>query len=145
MRHPATRPPSFLLRRPVMPLLLTEFKTATNSLLRGAGIACLQECRTRGRKVASSNPGRSGGRIFFFRVNFVCQLLFCVRSIPVLPQWHAKDPGHSAESAGGRLDLNTHTPLTQPSRCGLTMPLSRWEGSHAELVREHSATVVSAR
>ena len=28
--------------------------------------------RTRNRKVGSSNPGRSGGRIFFSRVNFVC-------------------------------------------------------------------------
>ena len=44
---------------------------------------------------------------------------------PVLPQWHIKDPGHSAKSASGRLHLNTHTPLTQRSRSGLTMPLSR--------------------
>ena len=32
----------------------------------------LEERRTRDRKVSSSNPGRSGGRIFFSRVNFVC-------------------------------------------------------------------------
>ena len=31
---------------------------------------------------------------------------------PLLPQWHVKDPGHSAKSAGGRLHPNTHTPLT---------------------------------
>ena len=37
-----------------------------------AGIACWLEHRTRDRKVASSNTGRSGGRIFFSRVNFVC-------------------------------------------------------------------------
>ena len=30
------------------------------------------DSRTRDRKVASSNPGKSGGRIFFSRVNFVC-------------------------------------------------------------------------
>ena len=30
-----------------------------------AGIACWLESRTRDRKVASSNPDRSGGRIFF--------------------------------------------------------------------------------
>ena len=54
---------------------------------RGAGIACWLERRTRDRKVASSNPGRSGGRrIFFSRVDFVCWLLFGVRSTPVLPQ-----------------------------------------------------------
>ena len=39
---------------------------------RGAGIACWLERRTRDRKVASSNPGSSGRRIFFSRVNFVC-------------------------------------------------------------------------
>ena len=44
---------------------------------------------------------------------------------PVLQQWHVKDSGHSAITAGGRLHLNTYTPLTQPSRSGLAMPLSR--------------------
>ena len=42
----------------------------------GPGIACWYERRTRDRKVASSNSGRSGGRIFFSRDNFVCWLLF---------------------------------------------------------------------
>ena len=28
-----------------------------------------------------------------------------VRSTPVLPQWHVKDPGHSAKTTGGRLHL----------------------------------------
>ena len=28
----------------------------------------------------------------------------------MLPQYHVKDPGHSAKRAGGRLQLNTHTP-----------------------------------
>ena len=75
-------------------------------------MAQLVERRTRHRKVASSNPGRSGGRIFFCRVGFVSRLLFGVRSTLVLPQLHVKDPGHSANSAGGRLHQNTHTPLT---------------------------------
>ena len=73
-----------------------------------AGIARWLERWTRDRKVASSNPGRSGGRIFFSRVIFVCWLLFGVRSNPVLPQWHIKDPGHSAKSTGGRLHLIMH-------------------------------------
>ena len=38
----------------------------------GAGIAQWLERRTRDRKVAGSNPCWSGGRIFFFRVNFLC-------------------------------------------------------------------------
>ena len=37
------------------------------------------------------------------------------------------DPGHSAKRSGGRLHLNTQTPspLTNRSRSGLTIPLSR--------------------
>ena len=93
--------------------------------MRGTGIACWSERRTRHRKVASSSPGRSGRRIFFSTINFVSLLLFGVRYTPVLPQWHVKDPGHSAKCAGGRLHLNTQTPLTQRSRNGLTVPLSR--------------------
>ena len=48
-------------------------------------------------------------------------------SVPplVLLQWHIKDPNHSAKSADGTLHLNMHTSLTQQSRSGLTMPLSR--------------------
>ena len=33
---------------------------------------------------------------------------FISASVP--PQQHVKDAGHSAESAGGRLQLNTHAP-----------------------------------
>ena len=85
----------------------------------------MTERRIRDRKVVSSNPGRAGGWIFFSRVNFLCWLLFGVHSNHVLPQWHVKDPGHSAKSADGRLHLNTHAPLTQRSRSRLTMPLPR--------------------
>ena len=49
---------------------------------------------------------------------------FCIRSLPVLPQWHIKGLGHSAKSAGRRLHINRHAPLTQRNRSGLTM-LSR--------------------
>ena len=42
-----------------------------------SGIVCWLERRTRDQKVASSNPGRSGGRFFFSRVNFVCWLIRC--------------------------------------------------------------------
>ena len=90
-----------------------------------ARIACWLERLTHDGKVLSSNPGVSGRRIFFSRVNFVCWLLFSVRSTPVLTQWHVKDLSHSAKSAGGRLLLNMHTPLTHRSWSGLVMPLSR--------------------
>ena len=42
----------------------------------GAGIAQWLERRTRDWKVAGLNPCRSGGWIFFSRVNFLCWLLF---------------------------------------------------------------------
>ena len=51
-------------------------RTAAIMNLVSAGIAQWLERRTRDRKVAGSNPRRSGGRIFFFRVNFLCWLLF---------------------------------------------------------------------
>ena len=38
------------------------------------------------RKVAGSNPCRSGRRIFFFRVNFCADCYFGIRSTPELPQ-----------------------------------------------------------
>ena len=69
----------------------------------------------------------------------------------MLQQWHVKDPGHSAESVGGRLNLNMHTPLTQWSWSGLTLPLSRHsvgpvrKRAHTQFVMERSVTVISAR
>ena len=38
----------------------------------GGWDSLMVEHRTRDRKVAGANPGRSGGKIFFVRVNFVC-------------------------------------------------------------------------
>ena len=42
----------------------------------------LAERRTCNRKVASSIPGKSEGTIFFSKFNFLCWLLFGVRTIP---------------------------------------------------------------
>ena len=47
---------------------------------------------------------------------FCADSYFSIRSTPVLPQQHVRDPGHSPKSAGGRLQLNTHTPYI----CGFT-------------------------
>ena len=58
---------------------------------------------------------------------FFLQSQLCVLALiryPFHPRVTAvarKRSGHSAKSAGGRLHLNTHTPLTQRSRSGLTM------------------------
>ena len=59
-------------------------------------------------------------------------LTFCAKSysvsVPKLPScvtaMACENPGNSAKSPGGRLHLNTHTPLTQRSQSGLAM-LSR--------------------
>ena len=81
-----------------------------DSLDSGAGYVFPDLARqTRGRKVAGSNPGRRGGRIFFSRVNVLCWLI----SVSVPPPHYRvarKRSGHSAQSAGGRLQLNTHAP-----------------------------------
>ena len=70
-------------------------------------------------------PAGAAGE-FSSPVSTLCADSYSVSVPPhMLPQWHVKDPGHSAKSAGGRLHLNTHTPLTQRSRGGLTMLLSR--------------------
>ena len=103
----------------------SRVKMANKFWLCTAGIACCLERWSRDQKVVSSNPSRNGRRFFFSRVNFVCWLSFGVSSTPLLLQLHVKDPSHSAKSAGGRLHLNIHTPLTQRSWSGLTMLLSR--------------------
>ena len=41
---------------------------------------------------------------------FCADSYFGIRSTLALPQEHVKDPGHSAKSAGSRLQLNTHIP-----------------------------------
>ena len=46
------------------------------------GDSSVLERRTLDRKVAGLNPGRSGGRIFFCRVNFLCWLLFRYQFLP---------------------------------------------------------------
>ena len=66
--------------------------------------------------------------------------LLGVHPTPVLSQWHAKHRGHSAKSAGSRLLPNTHTPLTQRSRNGLTM-LSRYSVGTYQGKRVHTQLV----
>ena len=55
-------------------------------------------------------PAGAAGEFSSPGSTFCADSYFGVRSTPVLPQLHVKDPGHSAKSAGGRLQLNTHTP-----------------------------------
>ena len=96
---------------------------------------------------------RQAGDFFFSRVNFLCRLLFrypfhprvtaVARKRPRSPQQHVKDRGHSAKSAGGRLQLNTHASyvcgLHEVTRCrGVcctrTQNALRWQQFHASAV-----------
>ena len=55
-------------------------------------------------------PAGAAGEFSSPGSTFCADSYFGIRSTPVLPQEHVKDPGHYAKSAGGRLQLNTHTP-----------------------------------
>ena len=55
-------------------------------------------------------PARAAGEFSSPGSTFCADSYFGIRSTPVLPQQHVKDPGHSAKSADGRLQLNTHAP-----------------------------------
>ena len=69
----------------------------------------LIERRTRDRTTESSNPSRSGGG----SEHCVLALIhFWFSFHPHVTAVAHKRPGHSAKIAGGRLHLNTHTPLT---------------------------------
>ena len=87
--------------------------------------------------------------MFFPRFNFVCWLLFSGRSILVWPQWHVKDPGHSAKSAAGRLQHAFTCGQMKSERADyadVQAQCGNLSGNiHTQLVMEHSASVVSAR
>ena len=55
-------------------------------------------------------PAGAAGEFSSPGSTFFADSYFGIRSTPVLPQEHVKDPGHSTKSAGDRLHLNTHTP-----------------------------------
>ena len=83
---------------------------AYHNMMEGARIAQWLERRTRDQKVLGLSPGRSGGRFFFSGVNFLCWLLFRYPfHSGIAAVARKRNPGHFAKSAGGRLQLNTHT------------------------------------
>ena len=45
-------------------------------------------------------PAGAAGHFFSPGSTFCADSYFSIRSTPVLPQWHVKDPGHSAKSVG---------------------------------------------
>ena len=79
-----------------------------------------------------------------------CADSYSVSFSPLVIAMARERPRYSAKSAGSKFHLNTHTPLTQRSWSGLTMPSRHRVGTYqgnelTQLVGEHSATVVSTR
>ena len=52
---------------------------------------------------------KSQQETFLFQGQHSCSY-FSIQSTPLIPQQHVKTLGHSAKSAGGKLQLNTHAP-----------------------------------
>ena len=78
---------------------------------------------------------------FSYPESALCADLFGVSFHPVLPQWHVKDPGYSAKSAGYAY---THkTPLNQRSRSGLIIPLCRRSVGIPQFTRSSSGNTRS--
>ena len=69
-------------------------------------------------------PAEAAGEFSSSESTFVLTLIRCPFHSRVTAVAR-KVPSHSAKTAGGRLHLNTHAFLTQRSRSGLTMLLSR--------------------
>ena len=96
----------------------------------------------------------SGGRIFSSRVSFLCWLLFRYPFHPPgLPLQHVKDPGHSANSTGVRLQINIHAPYVccfewrhcKPvHRCMVFTELApRWQQFHVAPAMQQPNSAVS--
>ena len=111
----------------------------------------LVERRNRDRKVVSSNPGRSGGRIFFSRVSCVCWLLFGVHSNPLVTAVACKRPKPFCQKCRWQV-IHKKSIHPWPNEVGegrqCRCPGLLWEPirkrAHTQLLREHSVTVVSA-
>ena len=107
----------------------------------GSRDSLLVECWTRDQKIVSLNPGRSSGRIFFSRVNFLCWLLVDVFSILCYHMPH-KRPLSFCQKCRWQVTPK-HIYTLDPCCPGIVWSLSGKQ-AQMQLVREHSATAVSA-
>ena len=101
--------------------LFWDSRCCLGAWVSGRRDSLLAECRTRDQKrLRVRVPAGAAGE---FSPAFAFDSDSYSTSVPppVLTQWHVQNPSHSAKSAGGRLYLNTLTPLTQNRRSGLAM------------------------
>ena len=122
------------------------------TLARGAGIVCWSSAGLVVERLRVRIPAEAEVEVSSPELPLCADSYSVSVTPPCYRSGTQKDPGHSAKSADGRLHLTTHTPLTQRSWSGLIMPLFGHSvgpypetSSHTQLVRDHSATVVSAR
>ena len=87
-------------------------------------IAQWLEHRTHDRKVPGSSPGRSGGRSFFSRVNFLCWLLFQYPFHPCVTAVSCKRSRSICQKCRWQVTAK-HT---------LTLPMWLWMKRHCKLV-----------
>ena len=88
----------------------------------GAGIACWLERRTRDRKVASSNPGRSSRRVFFSGI-CVLTLIPCLFH-PRVTAVARKRPRLFCQKCRWKVTTK-HAYTRDPTKSEWTMPLRR--------------------
>ena len=82
-------------------------------------------------------PTRAAGEFSSPESTFCADSYFGIRSPLVLLQYHIKDFGHSAKSAGGRLQLNTHAAYL--SQCGFEQGHCKLHGCTQNLRRDGSS------
>ena len=90
----------------------------------GEGLAQWLERWTRDRKVPGSSPGRSGGRIFFSRVSFLCWLLF----------WYLFRPRVTAVARNRSRSFCQKCRWQVTTKHTYTLPMWLWMKWHCKLV-----------
>ena len=107
------------------------------------------ECWTRDLKVASSSSGRSGGKVFLSRP--LCADCYSVSVPPCVTAVVRKRPRSFCQKCRWQVIPTLAYVLDPRSRSGLTMLSWHSRGTYqdnrarTQLVRKHSATVVSSR
>ena len=112
-------------------------------------VSLLVRSRTRDRKAASSNPGRSGGRIFFSRSTFLCWLFNRCPFHPRVAAVALKRPRSFCQKCNWQVTPNHAYTLDSTKSEWAEYVGIMWEPIrkrvHTQLVKEHSVTVVSVR
>ena len=103
---------------------LTHFGPACSTSR--TGIVQWLKCWTHDWKVTSSSPCRSGGRIFFSRVNFLCWLLFFCPFLPCVTAVARKRSRSFCQKCRWQVTAQTRIPLTYVALHEVTWRMVVW-------------------